>query len=294
MKKNFLLILLFVQTVVLFAQNDTTQYGVVIPKGFTYQIDVEYDKVGGWIGKLDIYMPPNTGTPTPIVLNIHGGGWNHGSKEKQTGFGSFFKNNMAVANMSYRLVDVAPAPAAIEDVRSVLAYLVRHAKELNIDTSKIVIQGGSAGGHLAMMGAYLGNNTLFDKGRTELKNFKAAAVIDKYGIVDMVNFSTGYKPYKSAVRWIGAHIDDVDFIKSVSPLYHIDKNTPSTFIVHGDADPIVPYKQSVALKEKLDEYNIANVFITVEGGGHGKFEKTKQSEISREIINFLKKLAIIN
>ncbi|MFV0467723.1 MAG: alpha/beta hydrolase fold domain-containing protein [Dysgonomonas sp.] len=293
MKRGLFLMILFAQALVLLAQNDTTQYGVIIPKGFTAKIDVVYDKVDDWVGKMDLYLPPNTGKASAIVINIHGGGWNHGSKETQKGFGSFFKKNMAVANMSYRLVDVAPAPAAVEDVRSVLAYLVKHAKELNIDTSRIVIQGGSAGGHLALMGGYLGGDTKFDKNRSELKNFKAAAVIDKYGIVDMVDFSTGSKPYKSAVRWIGTYINNVDFIKSVSPLYYITAKTPPTFIVHGDADPIVPYQQSVALKNQLDKYNVVNKFITVEGGEHGKFDKTKQSEISKEIIDFLTDLKII-
>jgi len=274
------------------AQSDTTKYGVVVPKGFTSKIDVVYDKVGAWEGKMDIYMPPNEGRLTPVVINIHGGGWNHGSKEKQKGFGSFFKIKMAVVNMSYRLVDVAPAPAAIEDVRSVLIYLVKHAEELNIDTSKIIVMGGSAGGHLAMMGGYLNNNTTFDKDKEVLKNLKIAAVVNKYGIADMVDFSIGDNPYKSAVRWIGARIIDRDFIKSVSPLYHIDSNTPPTFIVHGDADPIVPYRQSQVLEKALTENNIVHEFITVEGGGHGKFDKDKQTEISKATILFLEGLGL--
>lgn len=264
-----------------------------MPKGYTAKIDVVYDRVGDWEGKVDLYLPPNEGKPTPIIINIHGGGWNHGNKEKQKGFGSFFKNKMAVANMGYRLVDVAPAPGAIEDVRSVLIYLVKNAKELNIDPDRIVIMGGSAGGHLGMMGAYLGNNTMFDKDKTTLKDLKIAAVIDKYGIADMVDFSLGTKPYKSAVRWIGNKIDDREFIKSVSPIYHVGKDTPPTFIVHGDADPIVPYSQSVALKKKLDENGIKNVFITVKDGEHGKFPKEKQTEISKAIIDFIKEAGII-
>jgi len=294
MKKTILFLSFIILSIALSAQSDSTKYGVVMPKGYTAQIDVVYDKVGDWEGKVDLYLPPNTGKPTPIVINIHGGGWNHGNKEKQKGFGSFFKNKMAVANMGYRLVDVAPAPAAIEDVRSVLIYLVKNAKELNIDTNKIVIMGGSAGGHLAMMGAYLGNNTMFDKDKEVLKNLKIAAVINKYGIADMVDFSLGAKPYKSAVRWIGEKIGDRDFIKSVSPLYHINKNTPSTFIVHGDADPIVPYSQSVALKNELDKYDIKNEFITVPGGEHGKFAKDKQTEISNATIDFLKQIGTID
>ena len=292
MKKTSLLILL-IFSLASYSQNDTTKYGVIIPKGFTSKIDVVYDKVDEWEGKVDLYLPPNHGKPTPIVINIHGGGWNHGNKEKQKGFGSFFKNNIAVANMSYRLVDTAPAPAAIEDVRSVIALLIRNANEYNIDPSKIILMGGSAGGHLALMGGYLGNDSKFDKGKEDLRNLKIAAVINKYGIVDMVEFSGGSKPYFSAVKWIDNKIEDKDFIKAISPLYYVNENTPPTIIIHGDSDPIVPYQQSVNLKEKLDKYSVKNRFITVPGGEHGKFEKEKQREISAAIIQFLKEVIII-
>lgn len=276
-----------------YAQKDTTTYGVVIPAGFKAEIDVVYKKTNDWEGKMDVYLPPNNGKKTPVVINIHGGGWNHGSKEKQKGFGSYFKNNMAVANISYRLVDVAPAPAAVEDVRSVMIWLIKNADRLNIDVDKIVLAGTSAGGHLALTAAYLANNPLYDVDREGIKNIKAAAVIDKYGIADMVDFSIGDKPYRSAVRWIGSQIGNVDFIRSVSPIYYVNKDTPPTFVVHGDADPIVPYMQSVELVKKLNENGVKNKFITVEGGGHGKFEKEKNNEISTEVITFLKETGII-
>ncbi len=293
MKKLLLIILVMCRISGLYAQSDSTAYGVVIPKGFTYQLDVVYEVVNGWEGKVDLYLPPNTGKPAPVLINIYGGGWNHGNKESQRGFSSFFKNNMAVANISYRLVDEAPAPAAIQDVRSLMIYLVKHAKELNIDPDKIVLMGGSAGGHLALMGGYLANNPLYDIDRQGVKTIKAAAVLDKYGISDMVDFSVGPKPYKSAVRWVADRINDVEFIRSISPIYYVNKNTPPTFIVHGDADPIVPYDQSVRLEKKLKENGVYCEFMTVPGGEHGKFSKEENKKISEAMITFLKKIKVI-
>ncbi len=293
--KKFLFIaaILFVQVISLSAQSDSTKYGVMIPKGFTYQLDVVYEVVDGWEGKVDLYLPPNNGKPTPVLINIYGGGWNHGNKESQRGFSAFFKSNMAVANISYRLVDVAPAPAAIQDVRSLMIYLIKHAKELNIDPDKIVLMGGSAGGHLAMMGGYLANNSIYDIDRQGVKNIKAAAVLDKYGISDMVDFSVGSKPYKSAVRWVGNKINDKGFIQSISPIYYVNKNTPPTFVVHGDADPIVPYEQSVRLVEKLKANGVKSEFMTVPGGLHGKFTKEQNKEMSDAMIAFLKEVKVI-
>ena len=83
---------------------DTVTYKPVqLPAGFTSQLNVVYTRVKDWEGKLDLYLPPKDNGPSPIVINIHGGGWNHGVKESQTGFNTFFKMGYAVANIEYRL-----------------------------------------------------------------------------------------------------------------------------------------------------------------------------------------------
>ena len=271
-----------------------TKYKVEMPSTFTSQLDVVYNTVGDWEGKMDLYLPPNEGKPTPIVINIHGGGWNHGSKEKQTGFKSFFKKDVAVANMSYRLLDVATAPAAIQDVRSVILYIIRYAEKLNIDTNKIILQGGSAGGHLALVAGYIGDADLFDLDRTGVDTVRIAAVINKYGIADMVPFSTGDKAYRSAVRWLGDKAGDKEFMKSISGYHYINKNTPPTFVIHGDADPIVPYEQSVRLVEQLQKFGVETEFITVPGGGHGKFDDEYKSIQSRAPIDFLVRVGVLD
>jgi len=68
------------------------------------------------------------------------------------------------------------------------------------------------------------------------------------------------------------------------------KNSPPVFIVHGDADPTVPYRQSVELYKKLQELGVKSEFFTVPGGLHGKFEKDKNTEISVAILKFIANL----
>lgn len=260
---------------------------VIYPAGYTEQLNVVYTVADGWEGKMDLYLPAKDNGPTPVVINIHGGGWNKGSKESQTGFNTFFKKSYAVANIAYRLVQVAPAPAAVEDTRCALIYLIKNAKALNIDINKIVIMGGSAGGHLALMGGLLGDDNRFDGNCLGVKDVKVAAIIDKYGITDVGAWTS-----RSATWWLGERSKDAEFAKSVSPLYHVKKSSPPVFIVHGDADPIVNYQQSVALKKKLDKFGVKNKFITVEGGEHGKFSKEKNSEVNAQIMEFLKELGV--
>ena len=81
--------------------------------------------------------------------------------------------------------------------------------------------------------------------------------------------------------------------KTRSDPYYVTKKSPPIFIVHGDADPTVPYQHSVDLHNKLVEAGVKTEFITVKGGLHGKFEKEKNSEINKAIAGFLKDLGIV-
>lgn len=295
MKKYFLSLLAVATLVTARAQEetgDTSQYKPVqLPAGFTSQLNVVYTKGNDWQQKLDIYLPPNNGKGTPVVINIHGGGWNHGTKESQTGFSTFFKMGFAVVNIEYRLTPQAKAPAAVEDARCALIYVVQHAKELNIDVNKIVVMGGSAGGHLALMAGLLANDHRFDGNCPGVNNVKVAAIIDKYGITDVWDWGYGKNiTSKSATNWLGDKAKDAEFARSVSPVNYVNKNSPPTFIVHGDADPTVPYEQSVLLHQKLKDAGVKTQFMTVPGGQHGKFSKEQNSEVNKAIVAFLKEV----
>lgn len=291
--KRILFFILLYAAIPVFAQEDSTVKQVVYPANYSAQLNVVYVNVDNWDGKMDLYVAINEKKPTPVVINIHGGGWNHGAKESQTGFNNFFKAGYAVANVEYRLTPQATAPAAIEDVRCALIYIIKNAKELNIDINKIVVMGASAGAHLALMAGLLGNDHRFDNNCQDIENIKVAAIIDKYGIADVWDW--GYGPdirSKSAVNWLGNFAKDRNYAAAVSPITYVDKNSPPTFIVHGDADSTVPYQQSVALHKKFLEAGIKTEFITVPGGSHGKFPPDKNTEINAAIMNFLKEAGL--
>ena len=286
--RNLVFCFLLSITAVNAQEADTVYKPVEYPAGYRAQLNVVYTRVKDWEGKMDLYLAPAEKGLSPVVINIHGGGWNHGVKESQTGFSTFFKAGFAVANIEYRLTGQATAPAAIEDTRCALIYLIKNAKELNIDVNKIVIMGGSAGGHLALMGGLLGNDHRFDGNCPGVEHIKVAAIIDKYGITDVWDWGYGKNlTSKSARNWLGDKANDQAFAASVSPITYVTKNSPPVFIVHGDADPTVPYQQSVELHKKLKEAGVKTEFITVPGGLHGKFEKTVNSDLNKAIIKFI-------
>jgi acetyl esterase/lipase len=149
---------------------------------------------------LDVYQVPSS-KPTPVVLQLHGGGWIRGDRPSGSGsFGPFFVAGMSVVAVQYRNAIDAPAPAAIEDVRCAMAWVKANARKYNFDSDKIVTWGGSAGGHLALMAAYA--PTSFNpEGCTDQP--KVVAVIDMYGASDVVESLT-YRGSKDFThQWIG-------------------------------------------------------------------------------------------
>lgn len=271
----------------------STKYGVKIPEYYTAAIDEIYTEVNGWLGRIDIYYNLSATKPTPLIINIHGGAWTHGEKESQGNFKNYLKKGFAVANVEYRMSGTAKAPAAIEDVRCAFLYMIKNAEKFNIDTNRIVIMGGSAGGHLALMVGLLGKNPLFDKECSGTKGVKVAAIIDKYGITDLTSIEKGTWKNRSAVGWLDKNADNVKFLASISPITYLSQDSPPVFVVHGDADPIVPYEQSYKLYKKLKKLGVKNQFMSIKGGLHGKFKKEDEKKVSQAIIDFLIQLKII-
>ncbi len=98
-----------------------------------------------------VYLPPKRSTPLPAILWIHGGGYVIGSPEQEDlgAKGIVSTIGCVVVSVDYRLAPETPHPGPVEDCYAALTWLHAHAEELGVDTSRIAIYGGSAGGGLA-------------------------------------------------------------------------------------------------------------------------------------------------
>ena len=263
--------------------------------------NVVYERANGWEGKLDIYArrapgstPGQTPAPMPTVIFIHGGGWVQGAKE-----GSLLRAlpyitmGYSVVNVEYRLANVSLAPAAIEDCRCALRWIVAHAKDYNIDPDRLVVAGESAGGHLALTTGMIPTSAGFDRTCQTPTEPRVAAIVDFFGITDVADLldGPGKKPFPETwpytVQWLGNQPNRADVAKAASPLTYVRAGVPPTIAIHGDADPLVPYAHSVRLRDALQKAGVAQELVTIPRGGHGTFAPDEWQRAFSAIEKFL-------
>ena len=257
--------------------------------------NVTYLSASGHESKLDVYKRKDTTTPQRTLIFIHGGGWIRGTKEASVmSIIPWLEMGWNVVNVEYRMIQVAPAPAAVEDLQCALRHVAGNAKDYGVDTGKIVVSGESAGGHLALTTGMIPESAGFDHicaggGFTAAETAlpKVAAIVNWYGITDVNDLLAGANARGYAVQWLGSLPNRDELARSVSPLTYVRSGLPPILSIQGDADPIVPYSQNVRLHRALTEAGVQNELFTVPKGGHGNFSADERTQIYAKIHQFL-------
>ncbi len=120
---------------------------------YTTHTNLSYVDDGNVSHKLDLYVPNGAASPVPLIVWIHGGGWQSG--DKQLGQNShplrYARMGYAVASINYRLSDEAIFPAQIYDCKAAVRWLRATAARYNLDPTRFGAWGQSAGAHLASL-----------------------------------------------------------------------------------------------------------------------------------------------
>ena len=268
--------------------------------------DVTYLVADGYESKLDVIAPRDTTQRLPTLIYIHGGGWRGGDKDTVfLHLLPYLEMGFAVVNVEYRLSRIALVPAAVEDCRCALRWVLQNAQEYGFDTDRIVVTGSSAGGHLTLTTGMLPASAGLDRrcpvvdpngrGRAAAHEpeMRVAAMINWYGITDVVDLVEGPNAKTYAVEWMGGLADWREQARRVSPLEYVRPGLPPILTLHGDADEVVPYDHAVRLHAALQEAGVPNRLHTVAGGDHGRFTLEQNLEAARVIRDFLSEHGIL-
>ena len=154
-----------------------------VPEGVTVHRDLEYVEKGHARNKLDVYQPKSEGA-LPVVVWIHGGAWQTGSKENCPAL-FLSEKGYAVVSVNYRLSGHAVFPAQIEDCKAALRWVRANAKVYNLNPERIGVWGSSAGGHLAALLGTSGEvEALEGKGGNAKQSSRVQCAVDFFGPTD--------------------------------------------------------------------------------------------------------------
>jgi len=234
--------------------------------------DLPYVEGGHQRNRLDLYLPEKSAGPRPLVVWIHGGGWQGGSKEGCPVVG-FVAQGYVAASINYRLSQHAVFPAQIEDCKAAIRWLRTHAAMYGIDPDRIGVWGASAGGHLvALLGTTGGVKELEGNGGHLDQSSRVQCVVDLLGPSDFLSWDPNFNPgvYTMITHLLGGPVpQNRDKARKASPLTYVDKNSAPFLIEHGDKDSLVPLEQSQLLASALKKAGVEVTLQVLPGSGHG-------------------------
>jgi acetyl esterase len=226
--------------------------------------DVEYTRAEGMSLRLDASIPEGQG-PFPAAIIVHGGGWVRGDRRVDVAplFKPLSDAGIAWFSISYRLAtDVLHFGVAVNDVEDAVRFVKEHAGEYRVDPARVALIGESAGGQLAAMAALNG-----------APGVSVNAVVGIYTPTDLVSLVKSSELIPPAIRGglQGTFFEDLILTRlaQLSPIQKVRRDMPPFLLIHGTADPLVPFEQSTAMCRKMESAGAWCKVFPVRGGGHG-------------------------
>ncbi|MEH2466018.1 alpha/beta hydrolase [Nostoc sp.] len=213
--------------------------------------------------KMEVYQPPEVGK-YPAVVVIYGGAWQYGNPHANSEFNQYLANRgYTVFAIDYRHAPKYQFPTQLDDVRTALNFIRKHATEYEADPERIVLLGRSAGAHLAMLAAY----------QPDAPHIRG--VVDYYG---PVNLTEGYKtppvpdPINTRVvlkTFLGGSLEELpNQYQIASPINYLTHPLPPTLLIYGSRDHLVEARFGRQMYERLHDSGNTAVFLEIPWAEH--------------------------
>ena len=228
----------------------TERYGI-------YKHDVCYVNRDGIERTLQMIVPEtNAKAPKiyPAILYVQGSAWRKQDNYKRLGaMADLARRGFVTAILQYRESDLATFPAPVEDAKTGVRFLRKHAEEYRIDPSQVFIMGDSSGGNTAFIAGVTADQELMD--------------------TDFPTTLNQGEPDSPEGMLIGKKnvYEYPELSNAVTCMNYVKKETeiPPVLMMHGLADDLVAPEQSIRLYKKLREEDKEVEFYLVENAKHG-------------------------
>lgn len=245
------------------------------------QRNIVFARAGGRALRLDVHAPDvplAAGDRRPALVQIHGGGWVIGFKDRQ---GQLLMKEMASRgwvcfNVDYRLSPLATFPDHLVDVKRAIAWIREHAGDYGIDADFLCVTGGSAGGHLTALTALTAGQERYQPG-FESADTSVRAAVPFYGVYDFTN-RNGVWPAETIPQFLApivmkADLDEApEAYAAASPIDQVHAGAPPFFVIHGDIDVLAPVEDARDFVGRLRAVSDEPVYYLELDGAQHAFE----------------------
>ena len=242
-----------------------------------YKVDKSnfvYKEINGVSLEMTMYKPQvSSKVRLPAIVFFFGGGWVGGSPSQFELQAEYLATRGIIAFCPDYRTQSSHSTTPFEsvmDAKSTIRYLKSHGAELGIDTSKIVASGGSAGGHLAACTAVI-------KNVNEKTDDLTISSVPKALVLFNPVLDTGKKGY-GREKMGGREFE-------LSPVHHITATVPTTLIMHGQADKIVPYENSVRFNYLMKQQGNKSVLAGYKKQDHGFFNYNRSPKYFKKTLS---------
>jgi len=233
---------------------------------------------------LDLYLPAERARDRllPVVVFIHGGGWQNGSKASGKGWLEPYaaSGEYAAVSIGYRLAGDARWPAQIHDCKAAIRWIRAHAAEHGLDPGRIGVAGSSAGGTLAtLLGTSGGVPALEGEiGAHPRESSRVNCVVNLFGRMDFLAEPESARAAPAQAEALRGRLrllfggpleEKSDLARAASPITHITPDDPPILTLHGTLDALVPFAQATRFDTAMRHQGRSHLLIYLNGFGHG-------------------------
>jgi acetyl esterase/lipase len=179
--------------------------------------------------------------------------------------------------LNHRQASLFKYPAAVLDAQRAVRFVRFNARRFGIDPARIGACGGSSGAHLvSMLGVLDGAADTADPDPVNDESARVQCVVARAAPLDLLPSADGVQS-ASVVDFLGMRMPrgasegtpEYRLYREASPLSHVSADAPPFLLVHGDADPVVPFSNSERMEAALRSAGVPVKLVCVHGGTHG-------------------------
>ena len=270
-------------------------------KGMAVMIpNVVYSTAQGIELKMQIMKPWASDTDKqqeyPLIVFVQGSAWTFPDVNYEIPqLAQFAREGYVVATLTHRnCLEGHPFPAFLQDIKTGIRFLRKHAKDYQINTDRVAIWGTSSGGNTALLVGLTGDDARYKTEEYTEYSDAVGTVVDCFGPTDLtwpINnmqlLEEGMKKIFEGLRGQDTE-ENVIKLQEISPINHViqGKKYPPFLILQGNKDELVDYSQSELMYHKLLDAGVDTSMVCVEGAPHeGSFWSNELLGVNKEFID---------